>query len=66
MIFKNNLAEKFGKKLTQNKAKLCNLIITCPFFAEKCQKSQKIVIITSTPGEFFLLALKIDFLLSRI
>jgi hypothetical protein len=43
--------------LTQNKAKLCkNWIITlvfeknANFFAENCQKSQKIVIITSTPG----------------
>jgi hypothetical protein len=43
--------------LTQNKAKLCkNLIITlvfeknANFFSEKWQKSQKIVIITSTPG----------------
>jgi hypothetical protein len=43
--------------LTQNKAKICkNLIITlvfeknANFFAEICQKSQKIVIITSTPG----------------
>jgi hypothetical protein len=43
--------------LTQNKAKLCkNLIITlvfeknADFFAENCQKSQKIVIITSVPG----------------
>jgi hypothetical protein len=43
--------------LTQNKAKLCkNLIVTlvfeknAKFFAEKGQKLQKIVIITSTPG----------------
>jgi hypothetical protein len=44
--------------LTQNKAKLCKfLIITLDFeknanlfFAENWQKSQKIVIITSTPG----------------
>jgi hypothetical protein len=42
--------------LTQNKAKLCkNLIITlvfeknANFFAENCQKLQKIVIITSVP-----------------
>jgi hypothetical protein len=41
----------------QNKAKLCKrLIITlvfeknANFFAENCQKSQKIVIITSTSG----------------
>jgi hypothetical protein len=43
--------------LTQNKAELCkNLIITlvleknANFFAENCQKLQKIVIITSVPG----------------
>jgi hypothetical protein len=42
--------------LAQNKAKLCKiLIITLVFeknanvFAKNCQKSQKIVIITSTP-----------------
>jgi hypothetical protein len=46
--------------LTQNKAELCkNLIITLVFeknanlFAENCQKSQKIVIITSVPGIFY-------------
>jgi hypothetical protein len=60
MIFKNIFAEKFSKKLaflTQNKAKLYkNLIITlvfeknANFFAENCRKSQKIVIIASTPG----------------
>jgi hypothetical protein len=59
MIFKNIFAEKFGKKLaflTQNKAKLCKILIitlvfekSAKFFAENCQKSQKIVIITSTP-----------------
>jgi hypothetical protein len=43
--------------LTQNKAKLCKMLIitlvfekNANFFAENCQKSQKIVIITSTPG----------------
>jgi hypothetical protein len=43
--------------LTQNKAKVCkNLIITlvfektANFSAEICQKSQKIVIVTSTQG----------------
>jgi hypothetical protein len=43
--------------LTQNKAKLCKILIitlvyekNTNFFAENCQKSQKIVIITSTPG----------------
>jgi hypothetical protein len=60
MIFKNIFAEKNAKKLaflTQKKAKLCKfLIITlvfeknANFFAENWQKSQKIVIITSTPG----------------
>jgi hypothetical protein len=58
--FKNISAQKMAKKLaffTQNKAKLCkNLILTLVFeknaniFAENCRKSQKIVIITSTPG----------------
>jgi hypothetical protein len=51
---KKNSAKKLAF-LTQNKAKLCKiLIITFVFeknailFAENCQKSQKIVIITST------------------
>jgi hypothetical protein len=42
--------------LTQNKAKLCEILIktlvfekNANFFAENCRKSQKIVIITSTP-----------------
>jgi hypothetical protein len=59
--FLNIIAKKMAKILaflTQIKAKLCkNLIITLvfekkrQFFAENCQKSQKIVIIiTSTPG----------------
>jgi hypothetical protein len=61
--FKNIFAEKFGKKLallTQNTAKLCKILITLvfekkrQFFAENCQKSQKIVIITSTPALTFL------------
>jgi hypothetical protein len=45
--------------LTQNKAKLCKKLITTlvfekntNYFAGNCQKSQKIVIITSTPGQF--------------
>jgi hypothetical protein len=60
MIFKIFSPKKSAKKLaflTQNKAKLCkNLIITlvfeknAKFFDENWQKSQKIVIITSTPG----------------
>jgi hypothetical protein len=43
--------------LTQNKAKLCKILIitlvfekNANFFAENWQKSLKIVIITSTPG----------------
>jgi hypothetical protein len=43
--------------LTQNKAKLCKILIitlvfekNANFFAENCQKSQTIVIITSVPG----------------
>jgi hypothetical protein len=43
--------------LTQNKAKLCKMLIitlvfekNANFFAENGQKLQKIVIITSTPG----------------
>jgi hypothetical protein len=43
--------------LTQNKANLHKMLIitsvcekNANFFAENCQKSQKIVIITSTPG----------------
>jgi hypothetical protein len=60
MIFKIFSPKNFANKLaflTQNKAKLCkNLIITlvfeknANFFAENCQKSQKIAIITLTPG----------------
>jgi hypothetical protein len=43
--------------MTQNKAKLCKILITAllfekngNFFAENCRESQKIVIITSTTG----------------
>jgi hypothetical protein len=61
MIKKKYFRRKIQRKklafLTQNKAKLCKtLIVTLvfekkrQFFAENCQKSQKIVIITSTPG----------------
>jgi hypothetical protein len=46
------------KKKTQNKAKLCKILIitlvfekNANFFAENDHKSQKIVIITSTPGQ---------------
>jgi hypothetical protein len=59
MIFKIFSPKNFAEKLaflTQNKARLYkNLIITlvfeknANFFAEICQKSQKIVIITLTP-----------------
>jgi hypothetical protein len=58
--FFNIFAEKNQRKmafLTQNKAKLCKILIitlvfekNANFFAENCRKSQKIVIITSTPG----------------
>jgi predicted dinucleotide-binding enzyme len=59
MIFKifspKNSAEKMAF-LAQNKAKLCKILIitlvfekNANFFAENRQKSQKIVIITSTP-----------------
>jgi Ni,Fe-hydrogenase III small subunit len=59
MIFKifspKNSAKKIGI-LTQNKAKLCKILIitlvfekNANFFAENCRKSQKILIITSTP-----------------
>jgi hypothetical protein len=44
--------------LTQNKAKICKILIitlviekNANFFAKNWQKSQKIVIITSTPDE---------------
>jgi hypothetical protein len=60
MIFKIFSPKNLAKKLAffaQNKAKLCkNWIITLVFekndnfFAENWHKSQKIVIITSTPG----------------
>jgi hypothetical protein len=56
-IFSPKHLAKILAFLTQNKAKLCkNLIMTlvfeknAKFFDENRQKSQKIVIITSTPG----------------
>jgi hypothetical protein len=59
MIFFNIFAKKSAKKmafLTQNKVKLCKILIitlvfekNANFFAKNWQKSQKIVIITSTP-----------------
>jgi hypothetical protein len=57
--FKNIFAKKFSEKLVflaQNEAKLCKILIITlflrktPIFAKYCQKSQKIVIITSTPA----------------
>jgi hypothetical protein len=60
MIFKIFSPKKSAKKLaflTQNKAKLCKILVitlvfekNAHFFGENCKKSQKIVIITSTPG----------------
>jgi hypothetical protein len=60
MIFKIFLPKNSAKKLaflTQIKAKLCKILVitlvfekNAIFFAENCRKSQKIVIITSTPG----------------
>jgi hypothetical protein len=59
MILKIFSPKNSGKKLaflTQTKAKLCKILITlifeknANFFAENCRKSQKFVIITSTPG----------------
>jgi hypothetical protein len=70
--FLNSFAEKISEKLaflTQSKAKLCKILIitlvfekTPNYFAENCRKSQKFVIITSTPdwGIFHLLG---DYLL---
>jgi hypothetical protein len=55
--FKNIFAEKFSEKLallTRNKAELCKILIITLVFEKKRQffrrKSQKIVIITSTPA----------------
>jgi hypothetical protein len=60
MIIKMFSPKNSAKKLaflTQNKGKLCKILIitlvfekNANFFAENWQKSQKIVIITSTPG----------------
>jgi hypothetical protein len=54
-IFAKKISEKLGF-LTPKKAKLCKILIVtlifeknANFLAENCQKSQKIVIITSTP-----------------
>jgi hypothetical protein len=60
MIFKKISPKKSAKKLpflTQNKAKLCKILIialvfekNANFFAENCRKLSKIVIITLTLG----------------
>jgi hypothetical protein len=60
MIFKIFSPKNSAKELaflTRNKGKLCKILIitlvfekNAIFFAENCRKSQKIVIITSTPG----------------
>jgi hypothetical protein len=62
MILKIFSPKNSAKKLaflSQNKAKLCKILIialvfekNANFFTEDCQKSQKIVIITSTPDFF--------------
>jgi hypothetical protein len=62
MILKIFSQKKIAKKLaflTQNKAKLCKILIitlvfdkNANFFAENCRKSRKIVISPSTPGHF--------------
>jgi hypothetical protein len=62
MILKIFLQKNSAKKLaffTQNKAKLCKILIitlvfekNANFVAENWEKPQKIVIITSTPGNF--------------
>jgi hypothetical protein len=56
-IFSPKISAKKLAFLTQNKAKIYEILIITlvfekndNFFAENCQKSQKIVIITSTPG----------------
>jgi hypothetical protein len=55
--FRRKIQQKKLAFLTQNKAKLCKILIitlifekNANFFAENCQKSQKIVIISSTIG----------------
>jgi hypothetical protein len=63
MILKIFLPKNSAKKLaflTQNKAELCKILIItlvfekiAKFFAENGQKSQKIMIITSTPDGIF-------------
>jgi hypothetical protein len=66
-----NLAKIFVF-LTRNKAKLCKILIitlvfekNANFSAENCQKSPKIVIITSTPQLHYFLLLLSNFFLRR-
>jgi hypothetical protein len=54
--FCQKIQRKYWRFCTQNKAKLCKIFIitlvfkkNANFFVENCRKSQKIVIITSTP-----------------
>jgi hypothetical protein len=56
-LFRLKILAKKLALLTRNKAKLCKILIitlvfekNANFFAENWEKSQKIVIITSTPG----------------
>jgi hypothetical protein len=56
-IFSPKNSAKKWRFFTQNKAKICEILIitlvfekNANFFAENCRKSPKIVIITSTPG----------------
>jgi hypothetical protein len=68
MIFKIFSPKNSAKKLTfltQNKAKICKILIitlvfekNANFFAENCRKSQKIVIITLTPGRLRMIKTK--------
>jgi hypothetical protein len=63
-IFAKNSVKKLAF-LTQNKAKLSKILIltlvfekNANFFADNCQKSQKIMIITSTPDFGWFIAKK--------
>jgi histidinol phosphatase-like enzyme len=55
--FRQKIQQKILAFFTQNKAKLCKILIitlvfekNANFYAENCRKSQKIVIITLTPS----------------
>jgi hypothetical protein len=57
LIFSPKISAKKLAFLTQNKAKLCKILIitlvfdkNANFFAENWRKSQKIAIVTSIPG----------------